>query len=166
MKDILKKEEIYNLNFYANIDKKQVFFDCFKKFCSLKKNIEYVEDEKNAKNSLKNGRDKDLILNEFIELFFNTKEGLDIQKEINKLYNEMFSTKAKVKKEVKKEVENPDTKELLEKGTQKTLDIKDEKPTKNKVKENKPKKVKEIEEPITKIIEEEKPFQLLRKAKL
>ena len=68
---------------------------------------------------------KDILLNEFIELFFDTKEGKSIVNEINEIYKETFELQ-----EVKKveEVKNTGTKDLLENGTQKTMIIEEESP--------------------------------------
>lgn len=126
-KDILKlkKEVLYSLNFETKFDEKQKFFDTFFKFLSLKNDIKYEKNERNETNSIKMARNKDILLNEFIELFFDTKEGKSIVNEINEIYKETFELQ-----EVKKveEVKNPETKELLENGTQKTMIIEEESP--------------------------------------
>lgn len=126
-KDILKlkKEVLYSLNFETKFDEKQKFFDTFFKFLSLKNDIKYEKNERNETNSIKMARNKDILLNEFIELFFDTKEGKSIVNEINEIYKETFELQ-----EVKKveEVKNPETKDLLENGTQKTMIIEEESP--------------------------------------
>lgn len=121
----LKKEVLYSLNFETKFDEKQKFFDTFFKFLSLKNDIKYEKNERNETNSIKMARNKDILLNEFIELFFDTKEGKSIVNEINEIYKETFELQ-----EVKKveEVKNPETKDLLENGTQKTMIIEEESP--------------------------------------
>ena len=121
----LKKEVLYSLNFETKFDEKQKFFDTFFKFLSLKNDIKYEKNERNENNSIKMARNKDILLNEFIELFFDTKEGKSIVNEINEIYKETFELQ-----EVKKveEVKNPETKDLLENGTQKTMIIEEESP--------------------------------------
>ncbi len=123
-KDILKlkKEVLYSLNFETKFDEKQKFFDTFFKFLSLKNDIKYEKNERNETNSIKMARNKDILLNEFIELFFDTKEGKIIVNEINEIYKETFELK------VVEEVKNPETKDLLENGTQKTMIIEEESP--------------------------------------
>ena len=121
----LKKEVLYSLNFETKFDEKQKFFDTFFKFLNLKNDIKYEKNERNENNSIKMARNKDILLNEFIELFFDTKEGKSIVNEINEIYKETFELQ-----EVKKveEVKNPETKDLLENGTQKTMIIEEESP--------------------------------------
>ena len=152
-KDILKlkKEVLYSLNFETKFDEKQKFFDTFFKFLSLKNDIKYEKNERNEANSIKMARNKDMLLNEFIELFTNTKEGKEIINDIKELYAETFDSN----------VSDVDTRELLEKGKQQEMKLEEKKPKEVKPKEKKPKEVKQE----VKIVEEEKPFQLLKKVK-
>ena len=143
-KDLLKlnkKNENYKIEFETNINDSLKFFDTFMQFVSLKNNIKYNKVERNGYNSIKMARNKDMLLNEFIELFTNTKEGKEIINDIKELYAETFDSN----------VSDVDTRELLEKGKQQEM----------KLKEKKPKEVKQE----VKIVEEEKPFQLLKKVK-
>ena len=143
-KDLLKlnkKNENYKIEFETNINDSLKFFDTFMQFVSLKNNIKYNKVERNEYNSIKMARNKDELLNEFIELFTNTKEGKEIINDIKELYAETFDSN----------VSDVDTRELLEKGKQQEM----------KLKEKKPKEVKQE----VKIVEEEKPFQLLKKVK-
>ncbi len=143
-KDLLKlnkKNENYKIEFETNINDGLKFFDTFMQFVSLKNNIKYNKVERNEYNSIKMARNKDMLLNEFIELFTNTKEGKEIINDIKELYAETFDSN----------VSDVDTRELLEKGKQQEM----------KLKEKKPKEVKQE----VKIVEEEKPFQLLKKVK-
>lgn len=111
-KDLLKlnkKNENYKIEFETNINDSLKFFDTFMQFVSLKNNIKYNKVERNGYNSIKMARNKDMLLNEFIELFTNTKEGKEIINEIKELYDETFDskevkTKDKKPKEVKQEV--------------------------------------------------------------
>lgn len=153
-KDLLKlnkKNENYKIEFETNINDSLKFFDTFMQFVSLKNNIKYNKVERNEYNSIKMARNKNELLNEFIELFTNTKEGKEIINEIKELYNEAFDSN----------VSDVDTRELLEKGKQQEMKLEEKKPKEVKTKEKKPKEVKQE----VKIVEEEKPFQLLKKVK-
>ena len=143
-KDLLKlnkKNENYKIEFETNINDGLKFFDTFMQFVSLKNNIKYNKVERNEYNSIKMARNKDMLLNEFIELFTNTKEGKEIINDIKELYAETFDSN----------VSDVDTRELLEKGKQQEMELEEKKP-------------KEVKQEV-KIVEEEKPFQLLKKVK-
>lgn len=153
-KDLLKlnkKNENYKIEFETNINDSLKFFDTFMQFVSLKNNIKYNKVERNGNNSIKMARNKDELLNEFIELFTNTKEAKEIINDIKELYAETFDSN----------VSDVDTRELLEKGKQQEMKLEEKKPKEVKTKEKKPKEVKQE----VKIVEEEKPFQLLKKVK-
>lgn len=153
-KDLLKlnkKNENYKIEFETNINDSLKFFDTFMQFVSLKNNIKYNKVERNGYNSIKMARNKDMLLNEFIELFTNTKESKEIINDIKELYAETFDSN----------ISDVDTRELLEKGKQQEMRLEEKKPKEVKTKEKKPKEVKQE----VKIVEEEKPFQLLKKVK-
>lgn len=153
-KDLLKlnkKNENYKIEFETNINDGLKFFDTFMQFVSLKNNIKYNKVERNEYNSIKMARNKNELLNEFIELFTNTKESKEIINDIKELYAETFDSN----------VSDVDTRELLEKGKQQEMKLEEKKPKEVKTKEKKPKEVKQE----VKIVEEEKPFQLLKKVK-
>ncbi len=153
-KDLLKlnkKNENYKIEFETNINDGLKFFDTFMQFVSLKNNIKYNKVERNEYNSIKMARNKNELLNEFIELFTNTKEGKEIINNIKELYAETFDSN----------VSDVDTRELLERGKQQEMKLEEKKPKEVKTKEKKPKEVKQE----VKIVEEEKPFQLLKKVK-
>lgn len=153
-KDLLKlnkKNENYKIEFETNINDSLKFFDTFMQFVSLKNNIKYNKVERNGYNSIKMARNKDMLLNEFIELFTNTKESKEIINDIKELYAETFDSN----------VSDVDTRELLEKGKQQEMKLEEKKPKEVKTKDKKPKEVKQE----VKIVEEEKPFQLLKKVK-
>ena len=153
-KDLLKlnkKNENYKIEFETNINDSLKFFDTFMQFVSLKNNIKYNKVERNEYNSIKMARNKNELLNEFIELFTNTKEGKEIINDIKELYAETFDSN----------VSYVDTIELLKKGKQQEMKLEEKKTKEVKTKEKKPKEVKQE----VKIVEEEKPFQLLKKVK-
>lgn len=150
-----KEKNKYKINFEVDLDETEKVFDIFMKYVSIMNETKYEKNGRNEGFSLKMARNKDQHLIGLFNHFLELKESKELINTINDKYNELFySYNEEVKQEVKevkskakKEVKNPDTtqseqaklvrKELLEKGTQKTL----------------------------KIVEEEKPFQLLKKVK-
>ena len=140
-----KEKNKYKINFEVDLDETEKVFDIFMKYVSIMNETKYEKNGRNEGFSLKMARNKDQHLIGLFNHFLGLKESKELINTINDKYNELFySYNEEVKQEVKevkskakKEVKNPDTKELLEKGTQKTL----------------------------KIVEEEKPFQLLKKVK-
>ena len=150
-----KEKNKYKINFEVDLDETEKVFDIFMKYVSIMNETKYEKNGRNEGFSLKMARNKDQHLIGLFNHFLELKEAKELINTINDKYNELFySYNEEVKQEVKevkskakKEVKNPDTtqseqaklvrKELLEKGTQKTL----------------------------KIVEEEKPFVLLKKVK-
>ena len=151
-----KEKNKYKINFEVDLDETEKVFDIFMKYVSIMNETKYEKNGRNEGFSLKMARNKDQHLIGLFNHFLGLKESKELINTINDKYNELFYSyneefqQQKVKEvenKTKKEVKNPDTtqseqaklvrKELLEKGTQKTL----------------------------KIVEEEKPFQLLKKVK-
>ena len=148
-----KEKNKYKINFEVDLDETEKVFDIFMKYVSIMNETKYEKNGRNEGFSLKMARNKDQHLIGLFNHFLELKEAKELINTINDKYNELFYSyneefkQKEVKPKAKKEVKNPDTtkseqaklvrKELLEKGTQKTL----------------------------KIVEEEKPFQLLKKVK-
>ncbi len=150
-----KEKNKYKINFEVDLDETEKVFDIFMKYVSIMNETKYEKNGRNEGFSLKMARNKDQHLIGLFNHFLELKEAKELINTINDKYNELFysyneevkqevkevkstqSEQAKLVRKAKKEVKNPDTKELLEKGTQKTL----------------------------KIVEEEKPFVLLKKVK-
>lgn len=133
-----KEKNKYKINFEVDLDETEKVFDIFMKYVSIMNETKYEKNGRNEGFSLKMARNKDQHLIGLFNHLLGLKESKELINTINDKYNELFNSyNEEVKQKVKKEVKNPETKELLEKGTQKTL----------------------------KIVEEEKAFVLLKKVK-
>lgn len=138
-----KEKNKYKINFEVDLDETEKVFDIFMKYVSIMNETKYEKNGRNEGFSLKMARNKDQHLIGLFNHLLELKESKELINTINDKYNELFNSyneevkPKEVKQKVKKEVKNPETKELLEKGTQKTL----------------------------KIVEEEKAFVLLKKVK-
>lgn len=133
-----KEKNKYKINFEVDLDETEKVFDIFMKYVSIMNETKYEKNGRNEGFSLKMARNKDQHLIGLFNHLLELKESKELINTINDKYNELFNSyNEEVKQKVKKEVKNPETKELLEKGTQKTL----------------------------KIVEEEKAFVLLKKVK-
>ena len=116
-----KEKNKYKINFEVDLDETEKVFDIFMKYVSIMNETKYEKNGRNEGFSLKMARNKDQHLIGLFNHFLELKEAKELINTINDKYNELFySYNEEVKQKVKKEVKNPDTKELLEKGTQKT----------------------------------------------
>ena len=132
-----KEKNKYKINFEVDLDETEKVFDIFMKYVSIMNETKYEKNGRNEGFSLKMARNKDQHLIGLFNHLLELKEAKELINTINDKYNELFYSYNEEVKTTQSEQAKLVRKELLEKGTQKTL----------------------------KIVEEEKAFVLLKKVK-